>query len=534
MDRTGKYSEGIPLLKKAVELDPGFGLAFIYLYDASFFAERFDEMVKYRQKASELSGRISEKDRLLLESEFYNNCTDIDQRLSGRDEALAVWRSLGPRDLATALNVNERLWSLYPDFPEDTNGQLYLLDLCMELEDWDRAAPILDRLNLGGYKRPGIIQNIIECYRAMRIYDKAEKILADFVRENPDLDMPSERCALALDQGKFEEGLKYINVREPPAGKRNYSFFSQIGYVSWLRDDLEAAERIYATVVDPNNPAERMKRLHNLEVVAFSRGRIARGIELARQQLRLAKDVARGAKRDESVERIRHYDLAYLQRIAGNLPEALKEAEVACGGIEDRGIAATRELHLRAVILLEMGRLGDFDQRTEEIKSLIEKAGRPKFMRVYHHLLGLKEMKTGSAKNAIAHFERAQELVTPGRSFFIDSDTEPAKYFYSLAEAYELAGDKWANRWLIQRAYAKLSQITSKGSLSGDLYARSYYRMAKLMDSFFQGPGSSWDSYRVKAVENYRKFLQLWGGADSIFAAEVEDARKRLAALESR
>jgi hypothetical protein len=37
----------------------------------------------------------------------------------------------------------------------------------------------------------------------------------------------------------------------------------------------------------------------------------------------------------------------------------------------------------------------------------------------------------------------------------------------------------------------------------------------------------------TQAIENYRKFLSLWGNADPIFG-EVEEAKKRLFALESK
>jgi len=39
------------------------------------------------------------------------------------------------------------------------------------------------------------------------------------------------------------------------------------------------------------------------------------------------------------------------------------------------------------------------------------------------------------------------------------------------------------------------------------------------------------DSRIANAIKSYRKFLSLWGDADPMFAAEVEDAKARLAAL---
>ena len=58
--------------------------------------------------------------------------------------------------------------------------------------------------------------------------------------------------------------------------------------------------------------------------------------------------------------------------------------------------------------------------------------------------------------------------------------------------------------------------------------------MAKLCD--YNWNKSAWtprEEDRTKAVENYRKFLSLWGNADPIFP-EVADAKARLAVLESK
>lgn len=532
----GDLQIAIPLLEEAVGLDPKFGLAYEGLYDACSDAERMDDMIKYARYAFDFADRISERERLLLLAGYHEYYESVGKRLAGREKARSIWNKLGPRDLPTALKVNERLWSLYPDFPEDTNGQLYLLDLYMELEDWDKAVLILEKLNLGGYKRPVMIQGIIECYRAMGLYGKAERILDDYVRANPDIqaDMPrSERLGLALDQGKFDDALRYLEAKYPPGEVRNYDYYSQAGYIHWARDDLASSERSYRVIVDPDNSGEELQRLRNLEVLALSRGKVGQALDLAKSLMALTANLTKDTKEFEGLESRFRYDLAYLHRLSGHLTEALMEAEEACRNYEKRGIGATRELHLRALITLEMGRIEDFDRQAEEIRRFIEKESHPKYMKVYYHLLGCREMKTGNVAKAIPYFEKAREQVTPGRSFFMNIDAEPAKYFFSLAEAYELAGNTWEDMGRPRRAYENVSRPTVKGSFSGDLHARSFYRIAKNFDTYFQGPGSNRESYRAKIIENYRRFLGLWGDADPVFP-EVKDARERLAALESK
>ena len=55
----------------------------------------------------------------------------------------------------------------------------------------------------------------------------------------------------------------------------------------------------------------------------------------------------------------------------------------------------------------------------------------------------------------------------------------------------------------------------------GDIYAKSFYMLGKTYEE--QGTTG-------KAIEYYKKFLDLWKDADPGIA-EVEDAKKRLAGL---
>jgi predicted hydrocarbon binding protein len=58
-------------------------------------------------------------------------------------------------------------------------------------------------------------------------------------------------------------------------------------------------------------------------------------------------------------------------------------------------------------------------------------------------------------------------------------------------------------------------------SLYDDIYAKSFYMLGKIYGE--QGG-------TVKAIEHYKKFLDLWKDADPGIA-EVEDARERLLGL---
>ena len=139
------------------------------------------------------------------------------------------------------------------------------------------------------------------------------------------------------------------------------------------------------------------------------------------------------------------------------------------------------------------------------------------------HLLGLRELKQNRGHAAIGYFEKALDLSTPGTR-----TNDPSVYLYSLAEAFELVKEPMR----AMTRYDEISTVAPRDSFCGDIYARSYYRKAKIYDdrwSHSQYEGVS----KSRAIENYRKFLSLWGDADPIFS-EVADARSRLAILESK
>ncbi|MGZ8858160.1 MAG: hypothetical protein ACXW2R_08595, partial [Candidatus Aminicenantales bacterium] len=106
------------------------------------------------------------------------------------------------------------------------------------------------------------------------------------------------------------------------------------------------------------------------------------------------------------------------------------------------------------------------------------------------------------------------------------------RYYFSLAEAYLKAG-------AYSRAtemYANVPPYWEQRFNSGDIYARAFYGRAKALELFSEGAGLTdvqRRAERAKAVESFKKFLSLWGQADPVFRPEVDDARKRLAALEA-
>jgi len=88
-------------------------------------------------------------------------------------------------------------------------------------------------------------------------------------------------------------------------------------------------------------------------------------------------------------------------------------------------------------------------------------------------------------------------------------------FFDCLAQAYYKSGKLNAAR----QEYEKITSLTVGRAGRGDIYTTSFYMLGKIAEQ--QGQKS-------KALEHYRKFVDLWRDAGPNLP-EVEDARKRLA-----
>ena len=155
----------------------------------------------------------------------------------------------------------------------------------------------------------------------------------------------------------------------------------------------------------------------------------------------------------------------------------------------------------------------------EELKSLIEKGINTNELQGYEYILGLIELGKKNPRRAADLFSRAC-----GRLNFESYGTvdvfEHAWTFDALARALYESGELDKAR----KEYEKITLLTFGRLEDGDIYAKAYYRLGKIAEQ--QGD-------KVRASQNFRKFLDLWKDADAGLP-EVADARKRVAGLKGR
>ena len=534
-----KYKESIPLFKKATEIDPEFSEAFyqIYqvnnsLYECCEYAWAKDDAIRYGKKAFEFSDRLNVWARGWLIEDYYLRFQ---------------------KNFAMAIAEWKKLLAIMDNFPIT---MLQLAQIYSDLEEYDKVIALLEKERLKEYQDPRNILLLADSYARTGEYGKAETILDDYLSKKSGAGwrLLYLREVLALNQNKFDEALAFNERLKSQFPKSaNYIRYSK-GPILVSQDDFVNAENEFQRVIEQGSSSEKFEGFCNLAGLYLTLGKL----EEAKKQAGLAIESANRLY-DWSSKKRSHFLMACLDRLSGNLPEALKEIEQACPCYKEDDsyfesdtqthvafvqddIDCLRYFHLRALITLEMGRIEEFQKQLAEISELIDQAQYPKLRRAYYHLLGHKELRENNFDRAIDYFWKALNLLPAspyGHSTDLipppygqGADIDSAQYYYSLAEAYYQAGRCWSALDL----YKRVPPYWEQRVCSGDIYAKSFYRMAKIYDHCRRPPGVTEEQLRADkamAIENYRKFLSLWKDADPIFVADVEDAKRRLAALEA-
>jgi tetratricopeptide (TPR) repeat protein len=166
----------------------------------------------------------------------------------------------------------------------------------------------------------------------------------------------------------------------------------------------------------------------------------------------------------------------------------------------------------RGLAYLDLKNIPEAEKAAEDLKAVNAKGMRRDVdIRICDHLMGRIELEKRNYGGAIERLKKAVDSLPYGP---LEKD---AGYIDSLALAYFRAGELDKAR----AEYERITALTTGRFGAGDIYAKSFYSLGKI----FERTGD-----RVKARENYAKFLDLWKDADPGLP-EPADARKRLAAL---
>ena len=489
--RQADYGSAIQSLEAATEIDPEFAMAYEAIATAYNNLGYTSEAREYFQKAFEFSERVSERELYQIRGEYFRSTEET---------------------LGRAIEAYERLLVLYPE-DGDANNRLGLI--YRSIEEWDKAIERYEICIEKKYDRFFFYVNAAETFMAKGMYERAGHILELYLDEYEDKAWIHGSYAVNyLCQRQFE----FAHIEADRAKEIDPTHFHAI----WIKGDIYHAQEDFfhaeAEYQKLPREAEEVARLYGWDCLGdlyVSQGKWDDAVAQITQALQLAESVEERPWQVWLSAR-----LAYMYMRQGNYQEALdvcnNALQIDMGGV--RLDLQRRVLYIKGLVEVEMNSLADARKTATALRLAIERTLNQKEIRYFYHLEGIIQLAIERFPEAIENFNQAISLLPHQyyrHPWIVGNDR--ALFLDSLALAYFTSG----NLDEASEEYGKIHTLTLARLDYGDIYAKSYYRLAKIFEQ------KGWDQL---AKRNYQSFLSLWQSADP-GNSELEDARTRLTIL---
>ncbi len=466
------YWKSLSVMQKALEIDPEFAMAWRSVAMSYSNLGVNPAKINAIQKAFDLRGRVSERERYVIEADYYRSWE------KSYDKAMEAYQSL---------------LELYPD---DRIGNTNLGILYFELEEWDKAIEHYERNIRNNPDDVLATSNLAETYEAMGLYDSAFETLESFLQRNPDrMGFYLMQARSCLYQGKYDLAIVKLNEALSLNPEIQPTYDGHMGIISLLKGDMRSAEIQFQKL--PEGSPDR--RFHTANLL-LHQGKF----EQMRDEL--------------STTPVLHESLGYFLLRTGQPEEALRQFDTAMeSAVKTESLSnKTRLLHAKGVAYAYMKSFDEASRIANELKAGLPPWMQKKLSRYYDHLMGTIKLERGETAEAISFLKKAElSLYAPEGNF----PPIQAWFISTLAEAYFEAGDLG----LAQQKYENVLTLHLGRLSQGDFYVRCFYMLGKIHEKKDQ---------RKRAVEHYERFLELWKDADPGIE-EVKDARRRVIALKS-
>ncbi len=485
--RTGDYAQSLLMLKKAVELDPAFAMAYrlmsVCARNLGYYAEEAD----YMRTAFDLSGRLPEnsRERHLIRGGYFS--------LAESTFPLAV----------------EAYKMALEDHPDDTVANNNLAMLYYDLEDYASAARFAGVPIRGDTDNPFPYHTRAISLNALGRPDEAVQLLESYLEKRPASRLVYETLVEVLvDSRDFAAAEAALDRAAAVFPDPSWSYYR--GTILFNTRGAAAAEEEYRKLFLLEEAPWHLKAHVQLGCVALAEGRL----RAAAEEFGRGADLAETTGEHDWISNLRlSRGLALLDagEPAAARAEAAKAVEAAKSANQGYYLAAA--LTFQTTVELRMGDLAAAEASAGQSRALAAAGETDRLVREHEFLEGLVVLGAGRPQEAVQIIGKAASRIV--RRDGIDGRT--VMYACALAEARERAGD-------LAGAAAALEKILAS---PGDrlrcdgYYARAVLKLARLEEK---------RGRRARALELYRSFLELWKNADPGLP-EIEEARGRSGAL---
>jgi len=482
----GEYRASITLMERATAIDPEFAMAYRSMAMAYANIRIYGKKDEYLKKAFDLSDRLPDREKLLIEADFYR------QSSATYDQALKIY---------------DQLLELYPSDRIVANNSAIIYG---SLEQWDKA---VERYQIAiKDKDPSVLEygNLAGVYTSMGRHEEALALLHSYIEEFQD----SDRIRRSLSdtyESMRELDKALIEIDKALSLKpTEWSHLYPQGAILYLKGDLEAAGAAFQELEAQDNPGAKIISRLGYLLIDILNGRLESAIEYSKQAIAICQSY-----NQKSWEGNFHYRLIDIYNLVGNKEESRSHFQQAWDLAVERGSMKRQWLLqvTQGLFFLQDQAIDKALAIAEKLKESIESGLHDKYIREYFYLIGRIELEKGNFFAAIDFFNQGKRLL-PGENNAFDNH---AKYSFALGRAYHKQGDLEKAR----NAFLEIFPMTNGRVFFPEIYVRAFYELGKV----FQDQGQT-----EKAIESYEKFLSMWGDGDPGLPG-VEEAKKSLAGL---